>query len=95
MKRILTNKRHIVLFSLLLFMAMQYSALLHASTHYFHTHDSLCTISSAVDHSKADVVEHNISLAVIPSQSEPAVHDQRIAATAYFIILPSRAPPRP
>jgi len=94
MKRIITNKRHIVLFSLLLFVAMQYSALLHASTHFFHTHDNLCSLYSSADHSKAGVAEHDISLAIIPTRSEPAAHEQHIVTTAYFIFLPSRAPPR-
>jgi hypothetical protein len=93
MKPILANKRHLVLFSLLLFAVVQYSALLHASTHFFHTHDNLCSLYSSADHSKAGVVEHNIPLAVIPARSEPAAHEQHIVTTAYFIFLPSRAPP--
>lgn len=94
MKPILANKRHLVLFSLLLFAVMQYSVLLHASTHFFHTHDNACSIYNAVDHSKAGVVNHDISLAVIPAQLETSSHLQDIATTAYYIFLPSRAPPR-
>jgi hypothetical protein len=93
MKPILANKRHIVLFSLLLFAVVQYSALLHASTHFFHTPDNLCSIYSAVDHSKTGVVEHSLSISSIPSRTVAVTTNQHIVTTAYFIFLPSRAPP--
>jgi hypothetical protein len=94
MNKIIAHKHRIIVFSLLLFAVMQYSALLHASTHFFHTHDNTCSIYNAVDHSKAGVVNHDISLTVIPARLATSSHLQHIVTTAYYIFLPSRAPPR-
>jgi len=90
----INNRHHIIIFSILLFIAAQYSAVVHASGHYFHTPDKLCKVYSAIEHDKTGMVAHNITVPVISVHAQPPVRKNYIVTTAYFIFLPSRAPPR-
>ena len=94
MNRAIANRRYIILFSLLLFIAMQYSAAAHASVHVLHTPDELCSIYNAIEHSSADLVVGNAAAPVITAQSEAVICSRPVLIPAYCILPPSRAPPR-
>lgn len=94
MNRAIANRRYIILFSLLLFVAMQYSAAAHASVHVLHTPDELCSIYNAIEHSSADLIGGAVSVPVITAQSDAVIFSRPLLIPAYFILPPSRAPPR-
>lgn len=94
MNRAIANRRYIILFSLLLFVAMQYSAAAHASVHVLHTPDELCSIYNAIEHSSADLVGDAVSVPVITAQSDAVIFSRPLLIHAYCILPPSRAPPR-
>ena len=89
----INHKRRIIFIGLLLFIITQYSAMVHASAHLFHTPDKLCAVYSAIEHNKTGLVTPAIHIPFVPAQSEQAVRNNFIVTTAYFIFLPSRAPP--
>jgi hypothetical protein len=89
-----THKRHIIILGLLLFVVTQYSAMVHASAHFFHSPDTLCDVYNAIEHNKTGFVTPAIHIPFIPFQAEQPVRHNLIVSTAYFIFLPSRAPPR-
>lgn len=94
MNRVIANRRNIILFSLLLFVAMQYSAVAHASVHFLHTPDELCSIYIAIEHSSADLVVGAVATPVIAAQSDAVIYSSPVIITTYLILPPSRAPPR-
>jgi hypothetical protein len=86
--------RRISLFSLLLFAFMQYSAVVHATAHYFHTPDQLCAVYNAIEHSKSGLITAPFNVPLISDHSEATLAVIPNVISCYTIFLPSRAPPQ-
>lgn len=87
------HQRRISLISLLLFAIMQYSSVLHASAHYFHTPDQLCKVYSAIEHSKTGLITAPLIISITADHSELTLASIPVVKSCYTIFLPSRAPP--